>query len=61
MNGWRPYRDPVDGSPDPTRLYRNPDRGMILGVCAGLADYFGMKDWHIRGLAILFLCVFPPQ
>ena len=23
------------------RLYRNPRRGMIFGVCAGLAEYFG--------------------
>ena len=23
------------------RLYRNPRRGMIFGVCAGIAEYFG--------------------
>ena len=23
------------------KLYRNPRRGMIFGVCAGLAEYFG--------------------
>ena len=23
------------------RLYRNPRRGMIFGVCAGLSEYFG--------------------
>lgn len=24
-----------------SRLYRDPENGMIFGVCAGLADYFG--------------------
>ena len=23
------------------KLYRNPRRGMIFGVCAGIAEYFG--------------------
>lgn len=23
-------------------LYRNPQRGKIAGVCAGLAEYFGV-------------------
>ena len=25
------------------RLYRNPRRGVIFGVCAGLAEYFGFN------------------
>src|SRR3546814_9381081 len=54
-------QDPFDGSPNPIRLYRNPERGMIFGVCAGLAEYFGMRDWQIRAIVILFLVVFPPQ
>ena len=31
--------------PEPSwrRLYRNPRRGWIAGVCAGLADYFGVR------------------
>lgn len=44
-----------------TRLYRDPARGKLFGVCAGLADYFGMRHGHMRLLAILFLLVFPPQ
>lgn len=32
-----PFRDPGLIN----KLYRNPRRGMIFGVCAGLAEYFG--------------------
>lgn len=27
------------------RLYRDSERGLILGVCAGIAEYF---DWPVR-------------
>ncbi|MDO2951992.1 envelope stress response membrane protein PspC [Aeromonas simiae] len=33
-------------------LYRDPQRGKIAGVCAGLADYFGVEIWIVRLLAI---------
>ncbi|MDN4504150.1 envelope stress response membrane protein PspC [Alteromonadaceae bacterium BrNp21-10] len=29
-------------------LYRDPSRGKIAGVCAGLADYFGWELWLVR-------------
>jgi PspC domain len=29
--------------PGPTGLYRNVEEGRIAGVCAGLADYFGVS------------------
>lgn len=34
------------------RLYRDPRSGKIAGVCAGLADYFGVETWIVRLLAI---------
>jgi phage shock protein C len=38
----------------PTGLYRDPSRGRIAGVCAGLGDYFGIGVRSIRiGLVIL--------
>jgi len=38
----------------PTGLYRDPQRGKIAGVCAGLSDYFGVKVGGIRlGLVLL--------
>src|SRR3546814_15440466 len=61
MNRTDRRQDPFDGSPNPIRLYRNPERGMIFGVCAGLAEYFGMRDWQIRAIVIMFLVVFPPH
>jgi len=33
-------------------LYRNPSKGKIAGVCAGLADYFGWETWLIRILVV---------
>ncbi len=33
-------------------LYRDPSRGKIAGVCAGLAQYFGWETWFIRILVV---------
>jgi len=33
-------------------LYRDPVKGKLGGVCAGLADYFGIEVWLVRLLAI---------
>ncbi len=30
------------------RLYRNPESGVILGVCAGMAEYFDCPVWLAR-------------
>lgn len=32
----------------PRRLYRDTERGMLGGVCAGLAKYSGVEPWIIR-------------
>ncbi len=37
------------------KFYRNRDRAMIAGVCAGLADYFGFNLKVTRILAVLSL------
>ena len=50
-----PYR-----SPNPHRLYRNPEEGVLFGVCAGLADYFGVKAWQMRAAAILLFLFSAP-
>lgn len=34
------------------RLYRDPRRGKIGGVCAGLARYFGLETWVVRCIAL---------
>jgi phage shock protein C len=33
-------------------LYRDPVNGKLTGVCAGLANYFGIEVWLIRILVI---------
>ena len=41
------------GSAGFNRLYRIPSRGMIFGVCAGLADYFGFDINVTRVLVVI--------
>ncbi|WBA18815.1 envelope stress response membrane protein PspC [Salinivibrio kushneri] len=33
-------------------LYRDPENGRIAGVCAGLANHFGMETWLVRILIV---------
>lgn len=35
------------------KLYRNTNEKMIAGVCAGLADYFGIDKTIVRLIAVL--------
>ncbi|MEQ8355644.1 MAG: envelope stress response membrane protein PspC [Kiloniellaceae bacterium] len=49
-----------NGGPRPSRLYRNTERGRIFGVCAGLADYFGISPFIVRIVAVIALFMFPP-
>lgn len=37
----------------PTRLYKNPRNGKIMGVCAGIADYFGITTTPVRVLTVI--------
>ena len=37
------------------RLYRNVARRRIAGVCAGIADYFGVETWVTRCAAVVGL------
>lgn len=51
-------RDRFDGWRNPHRLYRDPERGKLAGVCAGIGDYFGIDPWILRGVALLGLVFF---
>ena len=33
-------------------LHRDPSKGKIAGVCAGIAEYFGMEIWLVRILTL---------
>ncbi len=37
------------------RFYRDPKRGKLMGVCAGVADYFGWNVTLVRVLAVIAL------
>lgn len=46
---------------NPHRLYRNREKAMLAGVCAGLADYFGFNLKAVRlivGLSAIFFLPF---
>ena len=47
-----------DGNWRAQRFYRDPLHGKLMGVCAGLADYFGWNVTLVRGLAIVALLWF---
>jgi phage shock protein C len=40
------------------RLWRDTDRGMLAGVCAGIADYAGVEPIAVRLAAVLGLVFF---
>ena len=44
----------------PRRFYRNSDRAMVAGVCAGIADYFGFNLRATRVLAFICLLMAMP-
>jgi len=44
-------RLPVDGTP----LYRDSENGLLLGVCAGIADYLDTNVLIVRAAAVLLL------
>lgn len=37
------------------KLYRRPDKGLIFGVCAGIADYWQMPVLWVRLFAVVAL------
>ena len=46
--------------PNPRRLYRDKEKGVFCGVCAGLADYFGFALGPTRVLTVVFALFFFP-
>ncbi|MDQ2070293.1 PspC domain-containing protein [Natronospira bacteriovora] len=42
----------------PLGLYRDPEWGVVFGVCAGLAGRIGVNPWGIRVLALISLVFF---
>ena len=48
------------GTENSRRLYRDSDKGLALGVCAGVADYFGFDITTTRVCAAVSLIFFMP-
>jgi phage shock protein C len=44
---------------NPHRLFRDKENAMIAGVCAGIADYFGLNRKGVR-LVTFLMMLFPP-
>ena len=42
----------------PSRLYRQGKTGKLMGVCAGVGEYFGVDPWLVRIPALFSLFVF---
>lgn len=55
-NAWRRPRPSISDR----RLCRDPDRGRFTGVCAGIADYFGISRTFVRVATIVAACFNPP-
>ena len=53
----RPERErtrawPWSGQPRTPRLARDRENGKLLGVCAGIANYYGLETWVVRLIAL---------
>ena len=50
-----PLREPTwlwSDKPRTRSLFRDDENGKIFGVCAGIANYYGMESWVVRCLAV---------
>jgi phage shock protein C len=50
----------TNSSNNPFRLYRGTERGILAGVCAGIADYVGTEPIVVRLVTTLCLFFFFP-
>ena len=39
----------------PRKLYRDKERGILGGVCAGMANYLGIEPWIVRLIFVTFM------
>ena len=54
------WRERNGSPPSPRGLYRDPRRAWLAGVCAGIADYFGVSPCMVRALTVMSAIFFPP-
>jgi phage shock protein C len=62
------WQNRYDGNPNPPHgreyrilrgLRRDPINGKVSGVCAGIAGYYGISTWVVRGAALVGLVMNP--
>lgn len=41
------------------RFFRDAAQAKVSGVCAGIAKYFDVNPWLVRGAAIVSFVIFP--
>lgn len=51
-------KDHNDLRQSPNKFYRDPQNGFIRGVCAGIADYFGISVLPVRIATVIGLFFF---
>lgn len=49
----------LGGQKSRSKLYRIPSQARIMGVCAGIAHYFGISSLIVRVIAVICLISFP--
>jgi phage shock protein C len=55
---WTDSRGATGGNGNPFRLYRDTEHRRIAGVCAGIADYLGVRASLVRLVAFFCLIFF---
>jgi len=48
-------KHPYRSNDSENKFYRDKEHCMIAGVCAGIADYFGLDRWLVRIITITLL------
>ena len=61
LAAWLYYRSRVtlDRGALPATLCRRNQGRALLGLCAGMAEYFGVATWLVRALVVALALVFP--
>jgi phage shock protein PspC (stress-responsive transcriptional regulator) len=54
----RPFNMSGEFSRPHGKFRRRPDKAIVMGVCAGIADYFSLDSTVVRVIALLLLWLF---
>lgn len=57
--GYQFWREQMKTVFNDKRFYRDAQHAKISGVCAGIAKYFDINQWLVRGVAIAGFIMLP--